>query len=415
MKFTKIFVNIFLLGALFMLPAKVGAIELNIISRESMGFDERLSQSELAGYREPEEIIIARIETKATELTSDSNVWASQLYYHYITRLGFVDIPYNFLLSEDGKLYQGREGYVGVLPELESPRGVILIGYMSNNPRLTSMAEKSLRNFITDISMHYPIEKDKVNSGILQHIDGKSLTDQEEVSPSKIRIVGDYQSLFSRNIDQAKENIFSNITSSDIDHRYFASVQVREYDQMADSGENLEVELLIKNEGDYPLFLESSPLFIRTLDGNSSEFFINGQWSSQSVVKVIDEGFMLPGEERVVPFSLYVGVMPTEEDDLHEQSFLLAVRKKDANYLAEGSEFTVKFGVKKGDLDIIRITDTGVGYINMRSCAGRNCEVITTIPVGERIIAEAFEDSWIKVRYQEKEGWIVNSYYRTVE
>ena len=384
----------------------VTPISAEVISRESIGIDETLAQKDIANYLEPERIVLTQISTDAVELGSDSKVWASQIYYYYITRLGFVDIPYNYLLSEDGKLYQGRSGYIGIVPELDSPDSVILIGYMSNNPKLSNLARQELGVFIESIGGYYDISKKSISVASIQFIEPK------EGTSGKLKLVNDSSSTFARDVAEAVELMFADISYDEIDRNYSAAVTVSDYEKKAKSGGIVEINAQIKNNGEAPLYLENSPLFVRTLDGKDSEFSINGEWGSASVATIIDDGYLLPGQSKDFKFSLYAGVFPTEEGKPHEQSFILGVRRKEKTYLVNDSGFSVSFEVEKGEFDIIKITETGVGYINMRACPQRNCDIVSTIPVGERVIAKEYGDSWIKVQYQEKEGWIVSSYHK---
>lgn len=389
------------------------AIE-GIITRESVKVDEKLAEVQLAEYRQPRKILITQISTKATDLTYDSEVWYSQIYYYYITRLGFVDIPFNYLVSENGEIYQGRKGYVGILPELQEPEGVVLIGYLSNNSSITRMAEASLLKLINSIKDGYSIKKENI-AGTLISINKSSVNttsseNQQQITPSKIVLVDDKESIFYKNIDRLiAQNIIAE--SSSLDERSFKiSITSNSYKDIVKSGEKIDVVLKIKNDSDLPIFFDGTPLFIRTLDSKKSPYYINGTWNSDSVPVVIDEDVLLPQEGREISFSLDAGIMPTEEEKLNQQSFIIATKIDEKEKIVEGGEFIISFSVEKGDFDIVKIADTGVGYINVRACPDRGCDKILAIPVGEKVIVKEYGDGWTKVIYEEKEGWIVSSY-----
>jgi len=83
---------------------------LNIITREEQELDVSLANSSTIQYLQPTKIIISRVQTKSEDLASDSSKWVDALYYYSITRQGFADIPFNYLVDRNGKIYQGRGG-----------------------------------------------------------------------------------------------------------------------------------------------------------------------------------------------------------------------------------------------------------------------------------------------------------------
>jgi hypothetical protein len=404
----------FLLLLTVLIPSPVYAQE-EVNTREKLQFDENLADQRETDYMEPDKILITQISTEADNLSYDSEVWVKSLYYYMITRQGFADIPYNYLIDREGKVYQGRNGYSGVVPELSESEGAVLIGYLSNGSDLPMSAENTLTNLVEEIIKDYKIERKDVEAVELEIVGGVQAIDGEveqdtEVSFAKFEY-RTVSNVFSANLTKALAKVNFEIERPKINT--FGEVVDLQYQESVRIGESFPVKLKLQNVSDDLWFTNREYIYLSTDDNGESPYFINGEWDSATKPLHVEDETVLPGESIELTFDMDSGYLPTENDEKVDESFVFWYG--DSENEIHGTQFTISFKVEKGDKRIIQITDTGSDWINIRECPSRNCEVLKRFDVGGYV--EVIEDrsSWFKVKYdREKVGWIVSSYYREI-
>ena len=127
-------------------------------STETQKFDTSLADQTVTIYSKPEKIYITQITSSAQEISKNPALWVKSLYYYYITRLALPDIPYTYMLDENGMIYQGKQGYQGANVPSQDLKNVVLIGYLSNNGNLTNRAQSSLKEVVNSISEQWGVE-----------------------------------------------------------------------------------------------------------------------------------------------------------------------------------------------------------------------------------------------------------------
>ena len=121
----------FVLLLSFFSISKVKAFSYYSVSTQK--FDTTLLADIEKTYATPQKIFVTQIGTKSKELEKKTTEWVNSLYYYSITRLKLPDLPYTYLLDENGIIYQGNNGILGANTGIAGAEGSVIIGYLSNN------------------------------------------------------------------------------------------------------------------------------------------------------------------------------------------------------------------------------------------------------------------------------------------
>jgi hypothetical protein len=403
---------------------KTHALEWDYIKdRQALAIDESISDQSETKYKEPKRIIITQVTTKSESLSLNSKAWVQTLYYYSITRLGFADIPYNYLFDRDGNVYQGRGGYVGAVPELQELEGVILVGYLSNGTDFTTSSQSTLVKLVSDLSKAYGISKQNVFAVNLDIIKGSGYN----TSNSNLVVLSDEELAQQANLPNLSkityvpvtDSAFAKSTSTALDKAtYYAE---RQYDitasitdvtksvEKVNASGKYDVSLTVENRNSFPWFLTNKYIYVSTQDGKSSEYAVNGEWDSFTKPAHIGDQVVLPGQKVDLSFPMLAPDYPTAEA---KEDFKLVI---DPGIDVKDSAFSVSILVERGDGTFVEIQPTQAGVLNVRSCNYIECEIITQVPVGQvyRVLEE--NNGWYKIKIGDGSGWVGGMYAKKVE
>ena len=111
----------------------ISVFAFSYYSTSTQNFDTSLSDNTSAIFVNPTKIYITQVTTNSELLQRDPGRWVKSLYYYCITRLHFSELPYTYLVDENGIIYQANRNGIGANPELKDVDGSVTIGYLSNN------------------------------------------------------------------------------------------------------------------------------------------------------------------------------------------------------------------------------------------------------------------------------------------
>jgi hypothetical protein len=372
---------------------KVGAFDYQ--SRETLGYDSQISDQNSTKYANPDKIVITQIQSPSQALQSNPQQWIASLYYYSITRMSFVDIPYNFILDEYGQIYEGRAGGVGANPELDILDGTILIGYLSNDQILSTRAERSLQEMVEDLSYQWGIQEYSV-------VDLKINKTENSISTISTSTI---ENDFSDSINDALKE-WSGYETEHIEYK--AEITNVEYESEVEIGSALQVKVSVKNNNTDSWFTDKNPIYISTIDNTESDFAINGEWDSFSKPAHITENIVEPGGTVDISFRLLTKINPGEVITnfnilkFNDQPF-------------ENSDFEVKFNIVKGDNKLVEVYSPQYGFVNIRECPQYNCDILESVNEGAVYIEKAREGNWVKIKYDEDtDGWIYAKYIKSI-
>jgi len=387
----KFFVSIIILSFAF-----TSVLAFDFTSRTDLSLDESISDQNGTRYAYPEKIYVTQVESVDKNITSSPKEWIDAIYYYSITRLGFADIPYNFFIDEAGNIYQGRRGYVGVTPETSSETGVIIVGYLSSRPGLTSRASNALKQIFEDVSYKYGILKKDVYTVDLylnQKEGSLSYTTAQTVDSS-------FALAITSSLENTTQYETENLT-------YKAKVENLTYEKTVEVGEKLAVKLSVMNMNDFVWFNTPDNIYISTADEKETTLAINGVWDSFSKPAHLSKDYILPGESIPVEFNIQANALPGDQK-------LDFVFLKYSEKPFEDSSFSVEFDIEKGDKELGEISSPD-GFLNVRECPGYSCEILTTVENGQVFIITDTQDAWKKIEYEEgKEGWVFIRYIKNL-
>lgn len=387
----KLFISVIILFFAF-----TPVLALDFTSRADLLLDESISDQNGTKYASPEKIYVTQVESVDKNITSSPEEWIDAIYYYSITRLGFADIPYNFFIDEAGNIYQGRKGYVGVIPEISSETGVVIVGYLSGRSGLTSRASNALKQIFEDVSYKYGILKSDVYTVNL-YLNQK----EGSLSYTTAQVADDSFSL-------AVASSLENATQYEIENLvYKAKVENLTYEKKVDVGEKLAVKLSVMNMNDFVWFNTPDSIYISTADEKETALAVNGVWDSFSKPAHLSKDYILPGESIPAEFNIQANALPGDQE-------LDFVFLKYSDKPFENSSFSVNFSIEKGDKELGEISSPD-GFLNVRECPGYSCEILTTVENGQVFIITDTQDAWKKIEYEEgKEGWVFIRYIKTL-
>lgn len=393
MDFKSLFTKILLFISLFFLPTSIYAF--SYYSTESQNFDSSLTEQGSTIYSNPTQIYITQVKTDSELLLRDPARWVQTLYYYSITRLHFSDLPYTYLLDENGIIYQGRKGGIGANPELKDIDGSVVIGYLSNSPTLSNRASESLNEMVEEISYNWGISKLlTVKLNIVQE-EGKLSTITAEET------VGEF-------LNSIKESLIDWKGYEEEHLEYKAKIEEVVHEESVQIGDRLKVAVKIKNLNDYIWLTDRDPIYISVKDGKESNFAINQDWESFSKPVSISEKNILPGESVELEFELEGKVLLGEASESFE---VLKFEEKPF----EGSSFDVKFSIERGDKQLVEVASPRYNFVNIRECRWYSCKVLDSADNGAVFVFEGEEEGWTKIKFGVNlYGWVNSAYLKKI-
>lgn len=373
----------------------ISVFAFSYYSTENQDFDTTLTEGIGTIYVNPSKIYITQVTTSSSSLLRDPAKWVQSLYYYSITRLHFSDLPYTYLLDENGIIYQGNKGGVGANPQLKEVEGAITIGYLSNNSVLTNRAKESLVKMVEELSYSWGITSLKTV---------KMYINQEEGSLSTISIMettGEFSSSVKSALQDWKGYEQEN-------QSYVLKIEEIEYEKEIEIGERLPVKVKVRNLNDFIWFTDKDPIYISVKGKEESSYAINQEWLSFSKPTSVSDINVLPGESVEFEFALEARISLGEAAEEFE---IL----KFENHPFKGSEFEVKFEITRGEKRLVQVASPKYDFVNIRECRWYSCEVVDSADNGAVFVLEEEEAGWSKVMYGlGLYGWVNSAYLKEI-
>lgn len=373
----------------------VSAFAFSYSKIATLKYDLSLSDQTNTIYATPTTIYLTQVSTQSESLQKNPELWSKALFYYSITKLHFSDMPYNFLIDESGRVYEGRQGGVGANPELKNVNKAVVIGYLSNGSTLTTAASNSLLKMVTDLSESW---------GISSYKTVRLQMDAKEGSLSTVVPV-DSTGDFAQSV---KETLATWKGSSRENLPYKAEIVEVIYGKTVVIGEKLEVTVKVKNMNDFTWLTDKTPIYVSTKDGVDSSFAVNGVWDSFSKPTHIEDRAVKPGETVEFKFKMQPKITPGKVSEGFE------IMKFDKKPFA-GSAFEVTFTVEKGKYTLVKVYSPQYGFANIRECQWYSCKVIESAPEGTVYILRKEADGWMQIQYDEDTiGWVVSRFMKRI-
>jgi hypothetical protein len=384
-----------------MIPVK--AQDLSIIKPSDVSLDITNTRED-SNFSVPGNIIITPVFSQFETSTISADQLYRGIYFYTVDILGFNDIPYHYLVSEDGEIYEGNQGGEERKIRINGiGDNLVVIGYMTgkNSGRFTTQAKATLKNLLLKIANTHSVEP-----GESIRVEGsKFVRDPEALSVSIERedLFGSWQS------DLLEIRNAVSIQYAPVQKNYIAKInQVTAPSQEVVPGSEVTISIDISNVGEHGMYGASdSELILTSTRGGTSQFFLNNSWVSTTQAPLMEQGeFLLPFENKTLDFQVRAPLSIGEVTETFEL-YTLNGKKVEANAIQIG------LFMSRPDKPIIEIGNTETGNLNVRQTPSSVAPVVTQVSPGERFfVVSNAGNGWIEIDLGGSTGWIAEWYGR---
>jgi len=393
-----IFISLFGLGfgtekvkAINVVPSNIYNIDQDFINQQD-------------NFNLPDSIYVIPLLLEADTVIQDSE-WYEGTFYYEASRLNQGDFLSHYFVSKDGQVLQGNhkgdEQRFNISGTTDKP---IIITYFSQEDQTDFPTEvrSTLKNLILDLANLNGIKLEKVflksvafnlktNEPIFQQFttqNGKmelTLRDiVKEIQPNYKPIVKNYQ-LSVEKID---------LPAGEVSY-----------------GDDVEIGITVRNNSSMVLYqgTDYEPI-ISKIQNESSKFYVNSMWLSQTQASFMTLGSMIkPGESKTFSIKLRVPLYFGEQ----KETFQL-INSIGKVYL--GTSFDITINIRRTGLDVVEITQTETGQLNVREGPWYSSPVVSKVTPGQRfIVLERTSSGYAKLDLGNgKTGYVVVKYTKTI-
>jgi len=409
-KLMRLYVRVFFMVVVFVVSGWIFSGEvlgMTTVMRESVPYDLHLSDQSNNEYAPVDGVAVVRISPPEGIQYGDSEEWIKGFYYYSITKLGFSDIPFNYVVTWDGGRYEGKGGGVDVCPgvdwvQSEELGNFVLVAYFDDNREMTNSGSQALQDTVSYILTRYGIKRENVYA-----VDASIADKPEDISLSSLIVKSSKSSDWVSLVHKMQNN--AEIGSKKRKHE--GSVVELNIPESVGAGENFVANVDIKNNGEFPWYKDGlNAVYVATSDPRSreSKLFVSDKWSSFTRVVSMTEEWVLPGDVAKFEFEINTPLISGK----YSEKFEILVLPEE---WIQGTQFEVSFSVEKGDLDLIEILDTETGSLNVRDCASTGCKELGMVVPGDILIKLGKDGNWYKIRWgEDKEGWVYGKYVKDI-
>lgn len=309
---------------------------IDIVSREEWEADESIMDWDQE-YAPVEQIIVHHT-AGGSNAPVDSAAVVRGIYYFHAVEKEWGDIGYNFIIDHHGRIYEGRQGGLGVVAAHASGNnygsvGIAIIGdYSEDSPASNSL--KALIELIEYVSYQTELDLDGTH-----YFNGNNIpivAGHRDVNPTECP--GDVLYSMLSDVQSAAANGVSELPKKVLGAEY---VKQSVSDLTLSTGEVNTVAVTFKNTGNKAWLNNQDDLLVVPVDPyprNSG--FQNSDWLSANKVGRVAEGAVMPGDLVVFDLSL----QGLDVDGNYRENFALL----GPDGIIAGTEFGLKINnVKK--------------------------------------------------------------------
>lgn len=377
--------------------------EYTKISANEIGL-EKIDNGVDYNYSIPKSILIVPI-AQPTELEQiDPIEWYRGMYYYQTSRFVTPSINFHYVITNDGKLIEFDTENIDRKIEVENSTldSPLVVGYFTTNAgtRFNPYARTQIEDIIIDLANKNAIPLENILiKGVLF-----STSQNRELKMTAQEIYVGWQT----DLDSIKEKIKDRYLPIDREYSVKSSNFELENKEV-DIGSEVEVKIKVKNTGEFPIYPETG-LLLTSRRPDSSQFFINNVWASQTQVQLANDNqkVLRPNEEVEYIFKVKI---PFAIGKLSEE---FEIRTNNGNVISE-NPILLEINVKKPDGEIIEIGDTGAGFLRVRKGPGISFEEVTRVSTGDKYFVLKRENGWVQIKLsEEKSGWVAGQYTKVL-
>lgn len=372
-------------------------------TRENLDFP-KSPQEQNENFALPDSIYIIPLKLGFNEFVTTSD-WYKGIYYYQTFRLNQGDFLFHYLVTRDGEIIQGNakgeEQRFALKDAQEKP---VIIGYLPGKDEddFSSVGRNTINTLVIDIANRNRIKLENIYVKSLNY----QVTEQQQIVAATDIIAGRWE----RSLKGMIEEITAMYDPAKFKFE-LAVAEVKSPAAPANYRDQVVAEITIKNNSSISLYEGSDFEPLMTREGNEefSKFFINGIWLGPKQAKVMSEGSSIrPGESKT--FQVKLGAPLYEGKQTEKFALVSVLGEKYA-----GSEFDLELTVNDVDGEIVEISSTPVGYLNVRESANTTSRVVTRVSPGQRFLVLERQSSWVKIDTGENgQGWISTQFTRNI-
>jgi hypothetical protein len=375
---------------------------LTIINHNELSLDESLIRED-KNYNLPTRILITPIILPDNSLDATESDWFRGIYYYTIHKLGFSDIPFHYIVSSSGKIYEGNKGgderkvlVQGIGDD------IVVIGYLvsDSTSQFSTQSEKTLVELLTNVANKNAISPDNILISGIKFVKDR---EQNTVYLASTDLFG----LWNSSLESIREQVRPSYAPQTKDYQVEITSVTMPTEEVEPNAE-ITGTIGLKNIGGNGIYGDTNASIILTSQKTgTSSFFLNNEWLTTTQVEVITEGeVLLPSSEDVYQFQLKVPLFV----GTYAENFDLYL--KDGRKLNSQS-IEIKVNIKRSDKQIVEVFTNDSEYVNIRSAPSRDAEVVRHGVPGERffLVSQDLEGGWLEIDLGDgRNGWIANWY-----
>jgi hypothetical protein len=375
---------------------------LTIINHSELSLDESLTRED-KNYTLPTRILITPIILPDNSLDATEEDWFRGIYYYTIHKLGFSDIPFHYIVSSTGKVYQGNKaGDERKVLVQGVGDDIVVIGYLvpDSTSQFSAQSEKNLVDLLANVANRNAISPDNILISGIKFVKDR---EQNTVYLASTDLFG----LWNSSLESIREQVRPSYAPQTKDYQVeITSVTIPT--EEVEPNTEITGTIGLKNIGVNGIYGDTNASIILTSQkAGTSAFFLNNEWLTTTQVEVITEGeVLLPSSEDAYQFQLKVPLFV----GTYSENFDLYL--KDGRKLnSQGIE--IKVNIKRSDKQIVEVFTNDSEFVNIRSGPSRNAEVVRHGVPGERffLVSENLETGWLEIDLGDgRKGWIANWY-----
>jgi len=350
--------------------------------------DKNLAEDKYDKYEKINKLILCDIRRSDAYKGDDSKEWIQSLYYYYITKLHFYDIPYNYIYDNQQLFYTSKtDRDIDLMPILkDAEEGVNIIGVTD----LWTIDKEALYNDILPILDTYDLGYDDVYTTNCSYYS----EDYDDTYISFLRFT-DLQV-----IDDWPANLQ---IPNNIQRNYELSVTDIMNEEEIKGSSYLDVTFKLHNNGKFGLYPGDQIAIVTNNPFKHSSRYYLSDWMSESYVKYIDKSIP-PGASTEVSLR----IKPYPVPGFYHESFVLI--NSDGKILGN-TAIDVNFKTEDEGLTYIKVKDNQYGFLNVRSLPVAGAEIITKVKPDEVYVMLEKTDYWVKIRVNDNvDGWVSVGY-----
>lgn len=396
-----VFLLFLTLGLGMLLTTK--SISANVVELSEIELDTSVVQ-ESGLYTLNDRILIAPIFMANNNLDVSAEEHFKGLHYYTISRLGYSDIPFHYVVTKNGTVFEANSGGLErSIPIVEYGTGAIVIAYLAprGDDSFSSRAESALVELVAEVANQNAILPENLD---IQQINFERDINSREVTMEAITAPDSWVSVRQEIVDEV-EPLYNPIEKD-----YEIAVdEVILPTELVEPGESIELQITLSNLRNTGLYTgTTSEIILSKQEGGASAFFSPDNWISSSELRIMDsDDSLLPFGEAIFDATIRA---PLFVGEIREEFVLRTI----GGQTIADETISLVLNIAQTDRAIIEVGETETGTLNVRATPSSVGNEIGQVSPGQRFfVLEDAGNGWIRIDLGDGTsgwvaGWLVN-------